>query len=446
MKHAPRPRPGTAKPAAQVTQKKARNDGRTRRRAVHPIVVGVGASAGGLDAFKRFFKNMPADAGIAFVLIQHLDPTHQSLTAELIARGTPMPAVQIERDTPVAANHIYVIPPNRYLRIESGVLRLTMPLEPRGLRMPIDIFLRSLAADQQAKAIGVVLSGTGTDGTLGLKEIKACGGIAMVQDPDTAEYDGMPRSAIATGGVDRILAAEKMAAALIQYLRHPYVKDTGRPQPLVEQHVDDLNSILSLLHARVNFDFGPYRKGTLVRRIQRRMSLAHVEHMRDYLRVLRDQPVEVSALFKDLLISVTSFFREPKAWQALEHDVLPQLIASKPTGVPLRVWVAGCATGEEAYSIAMLLVEGLQAPSMESKTSPSTSAPSTCSGGPSESSSVSSSSIIRHGASASSCPLTSASLHSTSSGSTACGSKSNSPSSRPFTPSAPTPTTSGCKP
>ncbi len=331
-----------------------------RRSTTRPIVVGVGASAGGLEAFKRFFRNMPADSGLAFVLVQHLDPTHESLTAELIARCTAMPAVQVERDTAVAGDHIYVIPPNRYLRIENGILRLSTPPEPRGMRMAIDVFLRSLTADQQEKAIGIVLSGTGTDGTLGLKEIKAFGGMAMVQDPKTAEYDGMPRSAITIGGVDYVLSPEKMPEALLQYLRHPYVKGAVQPRP-TEHRADELNSILALLWTRVKFDFSPYRKGTLVRRIERRMSLAHVERMADYLRQLRSDAAEVTALFKDLLIGVTSFFREPKAWQLLEQQVLPPFVAAKTPGSPLRVWVAACATGEEAYSLAMLLIEQLHA-------------------------------------------------------------------------------------
>jgi two-component system CheB/CheR fusion protein len=321
-------------------------------------VVGVSASAGGLDAFKRFFTSMPPDSGLAFVLIQHLDPTHESLAAELLARCTPMPVVQVERDTRVVGNYVYVIPPNRYLEIDKGVLRLSTPPEPRGMRMPIDVFLRSLAADLHEKAIGVVLSGTGTDGTLGLKEIKAAGGMAMVQDPRTAEYDGMPRSAIATGGVDYVLPPETMPRALVEYLRHSYVQE--RP-PLAQPISNDFTSIVALLQARVKYDFTAYKKGTLLRRIRRRMSLAHVERVPDYLQRLRKDSTEVTALFKDLLISVTSFFREPKAWQFLQQEVIPRIVAAKDPGAPVRVWVAGCATGEEAYSIAMLLIEEIQA-------------------------------------------------------------------------------------
>jgi two-component system, chemotaxis family, CheB/CheR fusion protein len=319
----------------------------------------MGASAGGLATFKAFFKAMPPDGGAAFVLVQHLDPTRESLTAELVANYTRMPVVQVERDTEVSANHVYVIPPNKYLTIERGQLHLTPPALPRGLRMPVDQFLRSLAADEHERAIGIVLSGTGTDGALGLKEIKAAGGMTMAQRPETAQFDGMPRSAIATGGVDHVLAVEEMPAALLRYLRHAYVAET--PVPPERDTVGELGAILAILRTRMRLDFGCYKKSMLRRRILRRMSLRHVARMADYVAELRTDGKELRALGEDLLINVTSFFRDPLAWQVLEHEVIGPLVDAKKPGEGVRVWVPGCASGEEAYSIAMLLFERLQA-------------------------------------------------------------------------------------
>jgi two-component system CheB/CheR fusion protein len=350
-----RPRRAQRSPAGQTID---------RRTVVHPAapgpavvgpVVGIGASAGGLNAFKKFFAGMPGDSGMSFVLIQHLDPTHESLTAELLGKHTTMSVVQVESDMRVEPNHVYVIPPNRYLSISSGVLRLSVPVERRGLRMPVDLFLRSLAEDQREHGIGIILSGTGTDGTLGVKEIKAAGGMTMAEEPATAQYDGMPRSAIATGSVDYVLPAEKMAAALLEYVRHSHL------QPRVEGAPNYLDGILAVLRLRAKFDFGCYRKGTLWRRIHRRMNVKHVDQVDDYVKLLRGDPAEVAALCKDLLIGVTSFFRDPNAWHALQKDVLSVLVRDKPAGATLRVWVPGCGSGEEPYSIAMLLVEQMQA-------------------------------------------------------------------------------------
>jgi chemotaxis methyl-accepting protein methylase/signal transduction histidine kinase len=326
---------------------------------VFPIV-GIGASAGGLDAFKKFFSAMPADSGAAFVLIQHLDPTRESLTAELVGTYTRMRVVQVEDGMPVEANRVYVIPPNAYLSIRERTLRLSAPTAPRSLRMAVDFFLRSLAEDQHENAIGVILSGTGTDGTLGLKEIKAGGGMTMVQDPQTVQHDGMPRSAIAGGNADYILPAEQMADALLAYVQHAAVAATSmavRP----EKAPDPLSTAVEVLRARTKFDFSGYKKGTLRRRIQRRMSLRHLNELPRYVEVLRNDPAEVTALFKDLLINVTSFFREPAAWQVLQEQVIRRLVAAKDTDVPLRVWIPACATGEEAYSIAMVLIEEIEA-------------------------------------------------------------------------------------
>jgi two-component system CheB/CheR fusion protein len=324
-------------------------------------VVGIGASAGGLATFESFFRATPPDSGAAFVLIQHLDPTHESLTAELLTKHTRMPVVQVEGDTPVEPDHVYVIPPNKYLSIERGTLRLTAPSEPRGMRMPIDLFLRSLAADRPEKAVGIILSGTGTDGSLGLKEIEGAGGMTMVQAPETAQYDGMPRSAIATGGVDHVLAVEDMPGVLLQWVRQAYVTRPAAATPVPEEPADDLGGILAMLRTRSRFDFSCYKKAPLRRRIQRRMSLRHVAGMAEYLRLLRSNADEVKALSTDLLISVTSFFRDRPAWQLLEEEIIPRIVDGKKAGQPVRVWVPGCATGEEAYSVAILLIERLEA-------------------------------------------------------------------------------------
>jgi two-component system CheB/CheR fusion protein len=324
-------------------------------------IVGIGASAGGLEAFKEFFSAMPANAGMAFVLIQHLDPAHESLTADLLARHTEMTVVQVEDRMPVEANFVYAIPPNTYLTISDNVLHLAAPVRRRGMRMPIDGFFQSLAEDQQEKAIGVILSGTGSDGTLGLGAVKGHGGMTMAQAPETAPFDSMPRSAIATGLVDYVSPIGEMPEIIVKYVRHPYVMDSRRPDALTGQVSDQLNAILAVLHNRTAYDFQCYKKGTLVRGVGRRMGLNHIEQVADYLGLLREDAAESTELVKDLLISVTSFFREPGAFKVLEKQVIPKLIQGRGAGAPIRAWVPGCATGEEAYSIAMLLIEQMQA-------------------------------------------------------------------------------------
>ena len=351
---------GRAKPRARSSDV---SKPETRRRApameTFPVV-GVGASAGGLDAFKKLFSTMPGDCGIAFILIQHLDPTRKSLTAELVGTSTPMRVVQAKHRMRIEPNHVYVIPPNRYLTIHDHTLRLSAPAEPRSLRMAIDYFLRSLAADKGERAIGIVLSGTGTDGTLGLREVKAAGGMTMVQDPETAQHDGMPRSAIASGCADYIVPAEQMADALIGYTRHAPEIEAAAQEPESDTS-ESLSRTVALLYASTKFDFSGYKKGTLRRRIQRRMSLRHITERSEYLELLRDDPAEAAALFKDLLLKVTSFFRDPAAWQAFQERVIRPLVAAKPDDGTVRVWVPACATGEEAYSLAMVVLEELRA-------------------------------------------------------------------------------------
>jgi len=319
-------------------------------------VAGLVASAGGLDAFKKFFAVMPADSGIAFVLVPHLDPTHASLMVELLTRHTSMPVVEAAEGMAVEANCVYIIPPNKNMTIAGGLLRLTGPVERGSWQTSIDLFLRSLADDQREKAICIILSGTGSHGTLGLKAVKAAGGMAMVQDPKTADYPPMPESAIATGLADHVLPVEQMPEALVKYVQY-FSVNGGRVVAAVEETPDHLNQMLALLRARTKFDFSGYRKKTLARRLERRMGLSHFANVADYLAHLRDHPEEVKQLARDLLISVTRFFRDPDAFRTLETEVIAPLIRAKDAEAPLRVWVPSCATGEEPYTVAMLLLE-----------------------------------------------------------------------------------------
>jgi len=325
-----------------------------------PAIVGIGASAGGLDAFKKFLAAMPRESDVALVLIPHLDPTHESLMVELLSRHTVMRVMEAENGMRVEANHVYIIPPNKYMTIAGGVLRLTGPVERRDAQTSIDLFLRSLAEDEQDRAICVILSGTGSHGTLGLRAVKAAGGLAMVQDPKTAEYDRMPQSAVATGLADYILPPEDMPAALLKYVQHSRIIG-GKTAEKAAGAPDYLNRVLALLRARTKYDFRTYRKRMLARRIERRMGLKHCDDLPSYLKFLRENADEVKHLTQDLFISVTSFCREPEAFKALESEAITHLVAHKNSDGALRVWVAGCATGEEAYSIAILCLEQMAA-------------------------------------------------------------------------------------
>ena len=319
-------------------------------------IVGIGASAGGLEAFEAFFRACPADTGMAFVLVPHLDPGHESLLTEILQRSTAMPVVQALDQVGVAPNHVYVIPPNREMAILNGVLQLSVPELVRGQRMPIDGFLRSLAEDQAERAIGIVLSGTATDGTLGLRAILGAGGVCMVQEPATAKYDGMPTSAINAGYATHILSVEQMPAVLIEVTRQAIYRQ-GIPSVLPEKVQSGMNQILLQLRSATGHDFSLYKKSTIGRRIQRRMAQHAIEDETVYARFLKGNPTETQLLFRELLINVTSFFRDPEAFVALKQTILPALLQGKPPGYDFRVWVAGCASGEEAYSIAMVLLE-----------------------------------------------------------------------------------------
>jgi len=325
-----------------------------------PCIAAIGASAGGFDAIRTFFDTMPVDSGIGFVVIQHLHPTQKSLAAELFGKRTKMPVVEARNGMRVEPNHVYTVPPNTYPSIHQGMLRLVAPTQTHGPRLPIDHFFASLGEDQQQRAIGIVLSGSGSDGALGVKSIAANGGIVLAQEPATAQFDGMPQSAIASGMVNYVLPVANMPEVLVGYARHPYVASAARPERVAESEEAVLESVLGLIRARHGYSFSGYKQSTLLRRIQRRMGLRSIEHWNEYIAVLRKNPGEIGALFKDLLIGVTEFFRDAKAWDLLETEVIAPLVAAKPPGAAIRVWVPGCATGEEAYALAMLLLEQLK--------------------------------------------------------------------------------------
>jgi two-component system CheB/CheR fusion protein len=325
-------------------------------------IVGIGASAGGLAAFEAFFAGMPADKdpGMAFVLVQHLAPDHKSILTDLIRRYTRMQVFEVEDGMVVRPNCTYIIPPGHDMAFLNGSLQLLAPSEPRGLRMPIDFFFRSLAQDQHERAIGIVLSGTGSDGTCGVRAIKGEAGMVMVQSPESTEFDGMPRSAIATGLADYELPPAEMAAQLIAYVSHAFGKLSQIPDTSPIKAENALKKIFVLLRAQTGQDFSLYKPSTIHRRIERRMAVHQVELVDDYVRYLQQNRPEVEALFRDLLIGVTSFFRDREAFQVLEREIIPKLFDDKPVGGLIRVWSAGCSTGEEAYSLAILLQERME--------------------------------------------------------------------------------------
>ncbi len=325
-------------------------------------VVGVGASAGGFEAFREFLTALPRDTGFAFVLVQHLDPQHESMLARLLSKATAMTVSEVKEGMAVEANHVYVIPPNTTMSIKGGLLHLVAGRKLTPLNMPIDHFLRSLAEDSGNRAIGVVLSGTASDGTLGLKAIKAEGGITFAQDSKSAKYDGMPRSAVAAGCVDFVMPPDAIAGELARIGRHPYLGGAARAGSGVEPPVEgdpDLHKIFTLLGNASGVDFACYKATTIKRRIFRRMVLHKSESLKQYLKYLQANPPELEALYEDILIHVTGFFREPESFEVLRDEYLAKVLAGKPRGEAIRVWVPGCSTGEEAYSLAIVLLEHL---------------------------------------------------------------------------------------
>lgn len=326
--------------------------------AVHPLLVGIGASAGGLNAFRAFLKHMPADSGMSFVLIQHLAPNHKSIMAELLSKTTDMTVVEAKDGEAVAPNTVYVIPPDTTLTMAGRTLRVVQPAPPRERRRPIDTFFSSLAEELGENAVCIVLSGTGSDGTMGLKTIKEHGGLAMAQaEIDHAAMSGMPHSAVATGLVDEVLPVEQMPAKLIEYQMHmrrvAVHKDGDGTRRDAAEYIAKISA---LLRSRLGHDFSKYKEKTLVRRIQRRMQVLRIDTMPDYLARLKEEPYEVELLFREFLIGVTHFFRDPAAFTALERALL-KLVESKDADGHVRIWVPACASGEEAYSIAILATE-----------------------------------------------------------------------------------------
>ena len=329
---------------------------------VFPIV-GIGASAGGLAAFEAFFSAMPdgSGCGMAFVIVQHLAPDHKSILTELISRYTRMQVLEVANGMAVKPNCTYIIPPNHDMAFLNGALQLLDPTAPRGHRAPIDFFFRSLAEDQHARAIGIVLSGTGSDGTQGIRAIKAEGGMVMAQSSDSTQYDGMPRSAIATGMVDFVLPPAEMPARLIAFAGRAFGNGDRVVSAMADGAADAMKKIFVLLRAQTGHDFSLYKENTISRRVERRMAVNQVEQVENYVQYLRKNPAEVDALFRDLLIGVTNYFRDPEAIKALQEEAIVRLLSNQPSGATLRVWVPGCSTGEEAYSIAILLQERMEA-------------------------------------------------------------------------------------
>ena len=335
-------------------------------------VIGIGASAGGLEALIRFFEQMPADAGMAFVVILHLSPDHESNAPEILRRATAMPVTQVTHPVPVEANHVYVIPPGVELTMNDGYVRVTPSERAKGRHVAVDVFFRTMAEVHKERAVCIVMSGTGSDGAVGLTRVKENGGVAMAQLPEDAVHDGMPRAAIATGMVDIVLPAAEMGPRLVEHWRNAQrIRMPGDEQVAFVQEPDDgdaarqaekaLQEIMALLRTYTRHDFVHYKRATVLRRIERRLQVNRLADLPAYRDFLHDHPDEATPLLQDMLISVTNFFRDPDAFEALERDALPKLIAGKQPGEQVRAWVAGCATGEEAYSLSMLLREQLDA-------------------------------------------------------------------------------------
>ncbi|MFO1487548.1 MAG: chemotaxis protein CheB [Verrucomicrobiota bacterium] len=344
-------------PPKKVSPRRERAKGKAGSNSspTNPVsyVVGIGASAGGLEALERFFKATPSNTGMAFVVIQHLSPDFKSLMDELLARFTQMRLVRVQGPTPVEADTIYLIPPRKEMILEEGLLVLVDRVPDQQLHMPINRFFRSLAREKHEKAIAIVLSGTGSDGSLGLMDVHDSGGLVLVQSEQTAKFDGMPRSAVATGFADSVAAPEEMPALLMRYILNP-----ARPLPQTAARAEGgMGVILERLREGYGIDFSLYKPATITRRIERRLALAQVSTIEEYCQTILREPLELDALYRDLLIGVTRFFRDPEAFEVLREKVAPGLVEGIGPAEDLRVWIPGCATGEEAYSIGMMLLK-----------------------------------------------------------------------------------------
>lgn len=367
-KRAPAAGTRTKKTSKRKTAAKKPVRGKTRARAVtQPVrdtrpscIVGIGASAGGLEALEGLIPGVPVPNSMAFVIVQHLAPTYKSIMGTLLAKSTEMHISEITDGITLEPNTVYLNPPNKDVSVLDGKLYLLDPLDSHATRLPIDHFLRSLAEDQNEKAVGIILSGTGSDGSLGLKAIKGQGGMTMAQEEEQAKYDSMPRNAINTGAVDFVLPVEAMGGELARYARHPYLDEARQATAPPQDYLTNIKKIFLLVRSATGHDFSSYKQNTIRRRIERRMAVHQIRKIEDYLKFLRANEAEVKLLFKDLLIGVTRFFRDPEAFECLEERILSPLLDTKPEGADMRVWVPGCASGEEAYSIAILLIEILE--------------------------------------------------------------------------------------
>jgi two-component system CheB/CheR fusion protein len=336
----------------------------TRGQEQDTTIVAIGASAGGVEALTELMTHLPADTGLAFVLIQHLDPKHHSILTELLGRKTSMAVTEVSDGVPVAPNHVYVIPPNASMTISDHTLHLGPREESHGAHMSVDHFMRSLAEQKGNRAIGVILSGSGSDGTLGMGEIQAHGGVTFAQNEETAKYDGMPRSAVAAGYVDYILAPRGIAKELGRIARHPYLERHSKPEGAEEANPvpgTGLNTIFQILRRATGVDFTHYRQTTILRRIERRMVVHKIHKLGEYVKYVQNNPVEVKALYQDMLINVTSFFRGPRVFDALKTTVFPAMLKNLSREGGIRIWTPGCASGEETYSVAIALLEFLGA-------------------------------------------------------------------------------------
>ena len=345
-------------PAVKKPLKKVKQEKKTKEGIRFPIV-GIGASAGGLETLNAFFSIMPPDSNMAFVVIQHLSPQHKSIMASLVDKHTRMPVRQIEDGTKIEPNHVYLNPPAKNVAIFNRRLQLMEPVKTSAINMPVDYFFRSLSEDQREKAIGIILSGTASDGTLGVKAIKGEGGMVMVQQPDTAKYEGMPKSAIETGLVDFILPVEKMPETLIHYARHPFLESLDNTRLTEPPIKSQIQKIFALIRSATGHDFSHYKPSTIARRIERRLAVHQIKALSDYILYLQKNSAEIDVLFKNLVIGVTSFFRDPEAYDVLLKQALPKLLSRKEPDTTIRCWVAGCSTGEEAYSLGMILCEAM---------------------------------------------------------------------------------------
>ena len=320
-------------------------------------VVGIGASAGGLEPLEEFFEAMPDDAGMAFVVVQHLSPDFESHMSELLSRKTRMAIHSVTDGMRVEPDSVYLIPPKMEMVVKDRRLFLTAKGPDRSLSHPIDLFFRSLAHEFGERSVGIVLSGTGSDGSRGIVDIHGEGGLVMGQDAPSARFDGMPLSAQATGVVDVILPPQELAAALLRYTKDGVTASAMGAEQLALGTKDGVKRVFQLLHQLHGIDFSHYKSTTVGRRIQRRIDILGLRGLDDYIDRLNEDPVEVNDLYKDLLIGVTKFFRDPEAFSILEKEVVPKLFDGRPQNEPIRVWVAGCASGEEAYSIAIVIAE-----------------------------------------------------------------------------------------